>query len=70
MKANIFVTNLMSQRAAQRTLKKISSVPGLSEIKIDAERTKISFKYNSDEAVFSLLSILKNITHPYITGGL
>lgn len=66
MKANIIVKNLKNNGAAQVILKKISIIPGLSEINIDAERSKISFNYQSDEAVFSLLRTLKNLGHPYI----
>lgn len=61
MKANIIVRNLKNSGAAQVILKKVSVIPGLSDINIDAERSKISFIYQSDEAVFSLLKTLKNL---------
>ncbi|MDR9457841.1 MAG: heavy metal transporter [Salegentibacter sp.] len=66
MKANIIVKNLKNNGAAQMILKKVSVIPGLSEINIDTERSKISFNYQSDDAVFSLLNTLKNLGHPYI----
>ena len=66
MKANIIVKNLKNNGAAQAILKKVSAIPGLSEINIDAEHSKISFNYQSDEAVFKLLTTLKNLGHPYI----
>lgn len=66
MKANIIVKNLQNNGAAQAILKKVSVIPGLSEIKIDEKRSKLSFNYQTDEAVFSLLKILKNMKHAYI----
>ena len=66
MKANIIVKNLEKNGASQAILKKVAAIPGLSDIKIDAKRSKISFNYQTEEAVFSLLKILKNMKHPYI----
>lgn len=66
MKANIIVQNLRNSGAAQLILKKVSVIPGLSEINIDPERSTISFNYKSEEAVFSLLKILKNLGHPFM----
>lgn len=66
MKANIIVQNLSKSGAVQAILKKVSSIPGLSEINIEPERSRISFNYQTDEAVFSLFRILKNLGHPFI----
>lgn len=66
MKANIIIKNLQDNGAVQAILKKVSIIPGLSEINIDPERSKISFNYQTEDAVFSLLKILKNLGHPFI----
>ncbi|HEY9184652.1 MAG TPA: hypothetical protein VIM94_04950 [Salegentibacter sp.] len=67
MKANIIVKNLKNNGSVEAILKKLSVIPGLSEINIDTEHSKISFTYQSDEAVFSLLNTLKNLGYPYNT---
>ena len=66
MKQTIEVQNLRCGGCANTITKKLNTVPNLSEIEVDIEQSKISFKYESDEDVSAAKQKLKSLGYPTV----
>ncbi|MCX7548592.1 heavy metal-associated domain-containing protein [Xanthomarina sp. F1114] len=66
MKTSVIVQNLKCGGCANTISNKLSEIENISDIHVDIEESKISFKYIDEEDAFLVKAKLKNIGYPSV----
>ena len=64
MKTFILVQNLKCNGCANTITNKLANIENISDLEIDVDESKISFRYLHDDDVFKVKEILKKIGYP------
>lgn len=64
MKTSIIVQNLKCNGCANTITNKLSSLDNISEIKVDVDKSEVTFNYQNDTDVALVKATLKNNGYP------
>lgn len=61
MKANIMIRHLPAKEPLNTIFRNLSSIQGVTDLKVDLKNCRLSFVYETEEAALSLLEKLRDL---------